>query len=336
MMLVLDETLNIIIFLIVFFLTFFFMFSKRGRALAYELPPRKPSIVLAAFGTTVPEALVDLENIMARVSRAFPGFDIRLSFTSNMIRRVWRERAADGGSQFDQAVLRKYTAVKNPLSVLADIQEEGAGAVLVQSLHVTDGEEYHNLALLIQALANQNTLQKSLKPFPCLKLGAPALGLGDGDPKCLDRAVLALSPLLEESKEKEAALVMMGHGNERLTQSVFQKLQARLRLDYPRVYLGTVEARPFGPQVAQQVAIDRPPSGQVIMAPLMVVAGDHARNDMAGSEPDSWQTLLSAQGFEVEVRLSGLGSLDSWADIYVENLNELYREIGSDQPELIL
>jgi sirohydrochlorin cobaltochelatase len=231
-------------------------------------------------------------------------------------------------------MVERYAKVLNPLSVLADIQETGAGAVLIQSLHVTDGEEYQNLALLVNALAEQQTLQKSLKPFPYLKLGAPALGLADGDPKCLDRAATALADLLNQAKERSDALVLMGHGNERLTQEVFFKFQARLRERYPRVFLGTVEAEPLGPKIADTVANNPPPSGRVIMAPLMVVAGDHARNDMAGPEPDSWRSLLIDKGLEVEVRLSGLGSLDSWADIYVENLKTLYQEMKRERPEL--
>jgi sirohydrochlorin cobaltochelatase len=313
-------------FVLILLVAFILLIYPKKKALAYEAESKKPTIVLAAFGTTVPEALGDLENIVRKVTEAFPDCDIRLSFTSNIIRSVWRKRAQSQPCELNI----KYASVLNPLSVLADIQETGAGAVLIQSLHITDGEEYQNLAVLVKALADQQTLQRSLRPFPYLKLGPPALGLGDGHPKYLDRAAVALADLLREAKERSDALVLMGHGNERLSQEVFFKFLGKLREHYQRVFLGTVEAEPLGPKIAQEVANNPPPSGRVIMAPLMVVAGDHARNDMAGPDPDSWRSLLIEKGFEVEARLSGLGSLDAWADIYVESLRVLYQQMKSD------
>jgi sirohydrochlorin cobaltochelatase len=292
-------------------------------AKAYEAEPARPSVVLAAFGTCVPEALAALENVESRVKAAFQDCDVHLAFTCNMIRKAWRQRGEASGPEGPDPVTARYASIKNPLSVLAGIQEVGAGPVMVQSLHVTDGEEYQNLAGQIEALDKLETLQKSLRPFPSIKLGAPALGLGDGDPARLDRAAKALASWLSEARGEDAALVLMGHGNERLKQRVFEKFEERLRKDYPRVYLGTVEAEPGGEKVAEAVAGDRPPSGKVLLAPLMVVAGDHARNDMAGDGPGSWTRLLAAKGLRVIPRLTGLGSLDSWADIYVESLKEL-------------
>ncbi|MDR2455445.1 MAG: sirohydrochlorin cobaltochelatase [Deltaproteobacteria bacterium] len=296
---------------------------RASKARAYELEDTRPAVVLAAFGTLRLEALKDLENVEGRVKAAFPEYDVHMAFTCNMIRKIWRQRADAAPVGGPDPIVLRYSRVKNPLSVLADLQETGAGRVLVQSLHVTDGEEYQNLANQIEALSKVEALQPSLRPFQDLRLGPPALGLGDGHPAYLDRAAEALKSWIREASEAEAALVLMGHGNEKLKQAVFDKLQARLRRDYPRVYLGTVEAEPGGGEIAEAVAGDKPPSGRVIMAPLMVVAGDHARKDMAGEEPDSWKSLLSAKGLKVEVKLVGLGSLDSWADIYVESLKRL-------------
>jgi sirohydrochlorin cobaltochelatase len=287
-------------------------------AKAFELEPRRPAIVLAAFGTTVPEALADLENVEGRVRAAFPDHDVHMAFTSNMIRLAWRRRAEAG-----ETGAKRWAAVGSPLAVLAGIQDEGSRIILVQSLHVTDGEEYRNLATMIEALSGQEALQASLRPFPDLRLGPPALGLGDGDPLRLDRAARALAGWLDEARRASASLVLVGHGNERLRQEVFRKLEARLRRDYPRVHLGTVETEPGPEAVAEMVAADPPPSGQVMLAPLMLVAGDHARQDMAGDDPGSFKSRLSAKRLAVVPRLAGLGSLDSWADIYVESLGAL-------------
>ena len=292
-------------------------------AKAYDPEPAKPAVVLAAFGTCVPEALRSIENVESRVKAAFPDYDVHLAFTSNMIRKAWRKKWKEAGQSSSDPVAARYANVKNPLSVLAEIQETGAGTVLVQSLHMTDGEEYQNLARQIEALAKIEALQASLRPFQELRLGAPALGLGDGDKARLDRAAFAWRPWVAAAADSAAALVLMGHGNERMRQEVFEKFETRLRRDYQRIYLGTVEAKPGGEEVAEMVARDKPPSGKVILAPLMVVAGDHAVNDMAGDEPGSWKLLFAEKGFEVTTWLTGLGSLDSWADIYVESLREL-------------
>lgn len=292
-----------------------------GKARAYSPVPKKPAIVLAAFGTCVPEALKALENVESRVKSAFPDYDVHLAFTSNMIRRVWRTRLEN--SKGDDPVAARYGAVKNPLSVLAEIQETGASSVYVQSLHVTDGEEFQNLAGLIDALNDLAPLQESLRPFLKLRLGAPALGLGDGELSRLDKAAQALGHHIQLVMGINAALVLAGHGNERLRQGVFKNLEDRLRLVYKRIYVGTLETEPGVAAIAEALANDKPPSMAVLLAPLMVVAGDHAINDMAGDEPDSWKSVLRAQGLAVDPRLTGLGGIDAWADIYVDSIREM-------------
>ena len=159
-----------------------------------ELAPEKtPAIVLAAFGTTVPEALPALENVEARVRKNFPGVGVHLAFTSNMIREVWRKRAESGEGAGDPVVAR-YAAVKSPLAVLADLQEAVKRIIAVQSLHLTDGEEYSNLDLLVKSLSGIKASQKRLVPFPDLRLGPPALGLngGGGQPYMINLAAEAL------------------------------------------------------------------------------------------------------------------------------------------------
>jgi sirohydrochlorin cobaltochelatase len=293
-----------------------------GTAAAFERKSLKPAIVLAAFGTTEVEALKSILNIKSRVAAAFPDYDVHLAFTSNIIRDIWRGRAAD--PQFRKAnptIPAEIYDIKNAMTVLANIQEDGARLLLVQSLHVTDGEEYGDLAGLVKALDSYDTMKPVLKPFPWIGVGAPALGTGDGEAKYLDRAVTALAPLARAAQDANASLVLMGHGNEHLTQKAYSRLQAALRKAYgPNVYIGTVEAPPHAPEIvaAIQKVADAPTN--VYMAPLMVVAGDHARNDMAGDEEDSWASIFKAAGFNVTCHLEGLGSNDSWADIYVEHL----------------
>lgn len=294
-------------------------------ASAYDRPPRKPAIVLAAFGTTDVEAVHSIMNILDRVEKAFPDYDVHLAFTSNTIRGIWRERAGDAEFRKKNAdIPETIYAVKNALSTLAAIQEDGARLVLVQSLHVTDGEEYEDLANLVAALENGKTMKRVLHPFPWIGVGEPALGVGDGPAKYLDRAAAALAPLVDEARNADAALVLMGHGNEHLKQEVFAKLEQVLRKRYgQQVYIGMVEAPPFAGDIVESIKGSANPPKRVLLAPLMIVAGDHARNDMAGDEDDSWVSIFKEHGFEVKTHLVGLGSNDSWADIYVEHLKAL-------------
>lgn len=289
------------------------------------MPQTKPAIVLAAFGTSDVEAVHSILHIVERVENAFPEYDVHLAFTSRIIRNIWRKRAGDSAfREANPGIPEKIHAVSGVLATLANIQEQGTRLILVQSLHLTDGEEYTDLATLVHTLAGYRTMNEARRPFPWLEVGEPALGLGDGNPGDLERAALALAPLARRASEADAALVLMGHGNENLTQQVFARLEDVLRQRHGRhIHLGTVEAGPFARDIVERIGKSGNPPKQILLAPLMVVAGDHARNDMAGDGEDSWANVFRANGFGVETHLVGLGSNDSWADIYVEHLKAL-------------
>ncbi len=296
---------------------------------AHDRPPHRPAIVLAAFGTTDAEAVRSIMHIMERVEKAFPGYDVHLAFTSNIIRSVWRRRAGDAAfRQANPDIPGGIYGIKSALTTLAGIQERGARPVLVQSLHVTDGEEYCDLANLVKALEDCKTGRPSLHPFPWIGVGEPALGVGDGRPRPLERAAEALAPLARRARETDASLVFLGHGNESLNQEVFARLEETLRRKCgPRIHIGTVEAGPFAADIVKRIQESGIPSRRIFLAPLMVVAGDHARNDMAGDGDGSWAGVFRANGFEVETHMIGLGSNDSWADIYVEHLRALEQAV---------
>lgn len=282
----------------------------------------KPAIVLAAFGTTDVDALASIINIKNRVRAAFPDHEVRLAFTSGIIRGVWRKRAGDEEfrAKTPGAPAEVYS-ITNPLSALAALAEEGFAPISVQSLHIADGAEFRDLKAMVTALAGIETVKPSSRPFVGLALGEPALG--DGGEDYLRRAAEALTPLVRRAEEAGAALVLMGHGNEHLKQDVYGRLEALLRKAYPSVSIGLVEGGPGLDYVAEALdnMADRPET--VLLAPLMVVAGDHAKNDLAGESDDSWASRLEASGYRIQIHLEGLGSLDAWADIYVEHLNRL-------------
>jgi len=270
-----------------------------------------PVIVLAAFGASDPTALKALFNIQNRVAAAWPGAETYLTFTSRVLRNIWRRRAGQASFRSENPGLPETVyEVRSPLALLAEIQEIAPRPIVVQSLHVSEGEEYTDLQNLVQALAGIETLRPDQRPFPGLALGPPALG--DGGSGFLQAAALALEPLLERARQSDAALVLMGHGSRRLDNAVYQDLEKRLRCDYPPTHVGLVERGPE--DILAALAGTQP----VSLAPLLTVAGEHARKDLAG--PDSWCTRFRSAGYEVEAHLEGLGSLDAWADLYVEHI----------------
>ncbi|UQZ90390.1 sirohydrochlorin cobaltochelatase [Deltaproteobacteria bacterium Smac51] len=284
-----------------------------------------PAIVLAAFGTSDPEALTALINIKQRVALSFPNIEVRLAFTSGFIRRIWRKRSGDCEFQAAHPGLDDFYGVLNPLSTLAALQENGPCPVLVQSLHVAEGSEYLDLKSLVEQLAGIRTQQPSMRPFPLIALGEPALG--DGSANYISRAAEALGPLAFDAVNEGGALVLMGHGNEHMKMTVYGDLERELRrLHGPHVHIGLVEGEP-GPDRVLEAVVKGGGVRRVVLAPLMVVAGEHAKKDMAAEGTESWAGKFKSRGFEVSVRLTGLGSLDSWADIYVEHLKRLAGEL---------
>jgi sirohydrochlorin cobaltochelatase len=272
-----------------------------------------PVIVLAAFGVSDPTALGALLNIKGRVSAAWPAAETRLAFTSRVLRGVWRRRAGQDDFRAENPSLSEdIYHIQSPLALLAKIQEEAPRPILVQSLHVAEGEEYTDLKNLVKALAGIETVRPDQRPFPNLILGPPALG--SGSPDYLEPAARALKPLAERAHRANAALVLMGHGSRRLALGVYGDLEKEIRRGYPPTYVGLVEG---GPEEILS-ALDKP--RPVLLAPLLTVAGEHARKDLAGPEDDSWASRFRAAGHEVEVYLEGLGASDAWADLYVENV----------------
>ncbi len=289
------------------------------RPSAAESSPRRPAVVLAAFGTTAPEAMAGIRHVEERIRDAFPDGDVRLAFTSAVVRDKWRDRGRDEAFRAAHPGLDALYDLKSPLTTLALIQEAGPRPVFVQSLHITNGSEFDDLRNLVDRLAGLATHRGVKKPFPHLALGDSALGAGE--PGDLDRAARALEPLVREARKIDAALVLMGHGNEHLAIRSYRDLGNVLRERYGPVFLGLVEGEPGYEHVVAEARKAR--TWKLLLAPFMLVAGDHALNDLAGEDEDSWASRFRAEGFAVAARLQGLGELDAWADLYVERLKGL-------------
>ena len=287
--------------------------------------PARQAIVLAAFGTSYPEAVKSILNIKAKVEQANPDVPVRLAFTSNIIRKIWQERQGDAAWKKAHAdIPEEVLYVKHPLATIADLQNDGYRDITVQSLHVFAGEEFHDLITLVGSLRSIRTLKPRHAPFVRLTLGRPALGMpGEAHPytEDLETAAKTLKADVERARKMDAALVYMGHGNDYFSTGIYSEFQKVMRetYDYP-IYIGCVEGFPAFSDMA--VALKHSGKKNILLKPFMIVAGDHASNDMAGDEDDSWKVMLTKAGYKVTPDLSGLGMLDAWAELYVAHARD--------------
>ncbi|CCH50490.1 sirohydrochlorin cobaltochelatase [Pseudodesulfovibrio piezophilus] len=301
------------------------LFPNAAIAGHHKEGPTKKAIVLAAFGTSYPQALGSILNIKSTIEKAHPDIPVRLAFTSSIIRSIWHGRQNDlEWQKAHTSIPQEMLTVKSPLATIAELQNDGFKDITVQSLHVFAGEEFQDLKNLMTSLRSIRTVKAKSQPFKKLALGRPALGMpGDQHPYTEDIAVAvqALKGDVDEARKLDAALVYMGHGNDFFSTGIYAEFQREMRAthEYP-VFVACVEGFPdFNDMLA-----DLKKSGKrtILLQPFMIVAGDHATNDMAGSEDDSWKTMLTQAGFTVTTRLRGLGSVDSWAAIYAAHLND--------------
>lgn len=292
----------------------------------------KKAIVLANFGTTYPSALLDILNIKTAVERAFPDAEVKIAFTSNIIRNIWHKRQHD--SRFlakHKDIPKEILYVKGPLATIADLQDEGYKTIIVQPTHVYSGEEYMDLSSYVHGLNSIKTVKPKYMPFKKLILGRPLLGTWGPQHdyhKDLKAMAVALAEDVKEARASGSALVYMGHGNEYFSTGAYIELQEVMRKMYPSVpiFIGTVEGFP---------SLDDVVSGllhwhvkKVILRPLMIVAGDHARNDMAGDDKESWKNVIASHGIHVRPGIHGLGEKKTIADIIVRHIRETAADHG--------
>lgn len=314
--------------LLMFFLGFFL--AKEVDAMMGQ--KNKKAIVIAAFGTSYPSALKAITNIREQVKREFPGITVKLAFTSNIIRNIWHER------QKDETFLKQYKwipkeilYIKGPLATIADLQDEGYRTIIVQPTLIYAGEEYTNLCSYINGLNSIKTIKKKHMPFIKLVIGRPALGAPGpvhDYHEDLEIAARALAEDIANAKRKSAALVYMGHGNEYYSTGVYIEFQETMRKMYRdvKIYVGTVEGFPSLDDVLEALKKDR--IKKVMLKPFMVVAGDHAINDMAGDEDDSWKNTFKRAGIRVIPIIEGLGENYNWNKIYIEHIKDAAKDNG--------
>lgn len=240
----------------------------------------KKAILAVSFGTTHHDTLRrTIEVIERELAAEFPDRVFRRAFTSGMVRRRLRERDA--------------VEIDSSAQALERLSREGITDVVIQPTHVIPGEEYEKL------LAEAESCRGL---FDRMAVGRPLLTELE-DYTAAARAILHELPPPEEG----TALVFMGHGTAHHVNPAYTQLEYMFH-DMGRrdIVIGTVEGYPGLAEVLRRLE-EREGIARTVLFPLMIVAGDHAKNDLAGEEPDSWKSVLEERGYTVSCDLRGLG-----------------------------
>ncbi len=299
-------------------------------AAAAKTRPVKKAIVLAGFGTSYPSALVAITNIRNQVRKAFPETEVKMAFTSNIIRKIWHKRQNDQKFLAENPdIPQDILYVKGPLATIADLQDEGYNVIIVQPTHIYAGEEFADLNSYITQLAAIKTIKAKFSPFHKLVIGRPLLGkygIEYDYHKDLIPAAKALAADVAQADKNGATLVYMGHGNEYYSTGIYAEFQQTLQKMYPKtnILVGTVEGYPALDNVVATLLHTK--TKKVMLKPLMIVAGDHANNDMAGDDDDSWKMVLKSKGIKVITVTKGLGENDKIADIYINHIKDAAKD----------
>lgn len=251
-------------------------------------------LLAVSFGTSYPQSR---ERTIAAIEQtledAFPSYDLRRAFTSRVVIALTEKQEGLTIDHMDRALQR---AVDN-----------GVEELVIQPTHLLEGLEYQRLLGAARERAGQ---------FRRLSVGKPLL-TDEEDFKAVARALIRAQAPFQDG---ETALVLMGHGTTAQCNAVYPKLERVLRtLGGEHWFVGTVEAEPDLEAVLAEVRIGH--YRRVVLRPLMIVAGDHATNDMAGEE-GSWKQAFTQAGYEVLCQLQGLGELEEIRRIFVRHTQE--------------
>ncbi|MDY7037752.1 MAG: sirohydrochlorin cobaltochelatase, partial [Thermodesulfobacteriota bacterium] len=261
-----------------------------------EKRPTTKGILLVAFGSSVPEAQVSFINIDKEIRTAFPKVPVRWAFTSHII----RHKLAREGKRLDSVEM-----------ALAKMMDEGFTHVAVQSLHTIAGEEFHTLVHNAHAFGNM------IGGFDKILVGYPLLGTEDD----LQNTVKCIIGHIPKTRKKNDAVILMGHGSPHPGNAFYTALMYHLQKQDPNIFVGTVEGAPSINEIKKTVVMKG--IKKAFLMPFMSVAGDHARNDMAGDEEDSWKSILTKAGVQCVPVLKGTAEYDDMVQIWVNHLKEV-------------
>ena len=267
-------------------------------------------LLVVSFGTSFNDSRVaDIKSIEDALQEANPDWSVRRAFTAQIIINHIQARDGEKIDNMEQALER---AVAN-----------GVKQLVVQPTHLMHGAEYDEMCAAIDKVRDK---------FESVEIAEPMLGevgndatIINADKEAVAKAVVAAA--LSESgyestaaaKEAGVAYVLMGHGTAHVAKVTYSQMATQMdKLGYENVFIGTVEGEPEDTSCEAVIAaVKEAGYTTVVLRPLMVVAGDHANNDMAGADEDSWKTMFEAAGFTVNCQISGLGRIADVQALYV-------------------
>ncbi len=267
-------------------------------------------LLVVSFGTSFNDSRVaDIKSIEDALQAANPDWSVRRAFTAQIIINHIQARDGEKIDNMEQALER---AVAN-----------GVKQLVVQPTHLMHGAEYDEMCAAIDKVRDK---------FESVEIAEPMLGevgsdatIINADKEAVAKAVVAAA--LSESgyestaaaKEAGVAYVLMGHGTAHVAKVTYSQMATQMdKLGYENVFIGTVEGEPEDTSCEAVIAaVKEAGYTTVVLRPLMVVAGDHANNDMAGADEDSWKTMFEAAGLTVNCQISGLGRIADVQALYV-------------------
>lgn len=268
----------------------------------------KKAILVVSFGTSYLEQLKNsIENVENKIRNQFKDYDVYRAFTSHMI--IKKLEIVHG------------LIVEKPEELLEKLYIEGYEEVIIQPLHIIPGEEFSYI---------KNIEVYFKDKFKSIKVGRPIFyyqGI-EGLPEDYSLFIKSIKGIIEG----EEAIVMMGHGTVHPSNAVYGALQSVLNDEgYKNVFVGTVKGYPNFISVLNK--IKKRGIKKVLLMPLMLVAGNHAINDMTSEKENSWKSMLEAEGIEVKLWTKGLGEVDEFAQLYIERVDDLInnRYIGTGE-----
>lgn len=259
-------------------------------------------LLVLSFGTSFNDSRrLTVGAIEDDIEKAFPDYSVRRGFTSNIIIDHVKKRDNVSIDDIDESLQR---AVDN-----------GVKELVIQPTHLMNGLEYDEL---------KEKIAKYESSFEKISIGEPLL-TSDEDFKEVEKAITEWT---SEYDDGETAICFMGHGTSAESNAVYKKMQDMLTADgYTNYFIGTVESTPSIDDVKNAVKAGN--YKRVVLEPLMVVAGDHANNDMAGDEEDSWKSVFEAEGYKVECLVRGLGENEKIRQLYVNHAKKAVENLSA-------
>ena len=258
-------------------------------------------LLVVSFGTSFNDSRrLTIGAIEQALADMFPDWSVRRAFTSQII--------------IDRVAKRDGEIIDNVHDALERAAANGVKTLVVQPTHLMDGYEYNDL---------KNELAAYADAFDQVVLAEPLLKI-DRDFDMVAEAIVAATAAYDDG---DTAICFMGHGTEADSNGVYAKMQTVLsEAGCENYFIGTVEAEPTVEDVL--AAVQAGNYTRVVLRPLMIVAGDHANNDMAGDDEDSWKSVFEGAGYEVVCVVEGLGQLPMVRQLIVEHTAEAMAGAG--------